>query len=306
MGCVIARIIDPQIDIHLPYMNQGENAFSGRMLDERVVNPFFNKYKIPCSKSPYLSALRRNISLVPETEKGIRDKKAFSSLLEFVSILKKTDKKESKLYLRYLLYNFLQLQEKSEILVSKVKRLSLLQQKHLIHTLLSTPSGGAFPVFVGVAVFQTLKENFNLKWNIKWQGINVSDKAKGVGGDITIIKNKKAILAIEVTERPLTHSRVISTFNTKIGPGKIGDFLFFLTSRNIDEEILETTQQYFRQGHEINLINLEDWAINVLSTVGPEGRAKFTDKMVDLLESEDSTFDQKQKWNKIVEEIIST
>ena len=36
-GCVLAKMIDPKIDIRLPCMNQGEDAFNGRTLDERVI-----------------------------------------------------------------------------------------------------------------------------------------------------------------------------------------------------------------------------------------------------------------------------
>src|SRR5208337_4408341 len=39
-SCVIARIIDPQIDIRLPATEYGENAFSGRSVSEKVVTPF--------------------------------------------------------------------------------------------------------------------------------------------------------------------------------------------------------------------------------------------------------------------------
>src|SRR5690242_20095333 len=41
VGCAIARILDPEIDLHLPYVNLGEFAYHARDLDEQVVNPFF-------------------------------------------------------------------------------------------------------------------------------------------------------------------------------------------------------------------------------------------------------------------------
>lgn len=36
IGCALARILDREIDLRLPYMNQGDNAFNGRTLDEKV------------------------------------------------------------------------------------------------------------------------------------------------------------------------------------------------------------------------------------------------------------------------------
>ena len=38
IGCALARILDPRIDICLPYMNQGDDAFNGRTLDQTVVS----------------------------------------------------------------------------------------------------------------------------------------------------------------------------------------------------------------------------------------------------------------------------
>lgn len=39
VGCAIARIQNRGINIRLPYVRQGSEAFNGRTLDERVVNP---------------------------------------------------------------------------------------------------------------------------------------------------------------------------------------------------------------------------------------------------------------------------
>jgi len=47
IGCALARLHDDEIDITKPYMNQGDDAFNGRTLDERVVNPFLQENEIP-------------------------------------------------------------------------------------------------------------------------------------------------------------------------------------------------------------------------------------------------------------------
>src|SRR5215204_6733299 len=83
IGCALARIIDPEIDIRLPYMKQGERAFHGRALDERVVNPFLRVHVIPCSTGPYLSAIRRNVIFVPETL-GQKDRTGYEAFLTFI------------------------------------------------------------------------------------------------------------------------------------------------------------------------------------------------------------------------------
>ena len=40
LGCGLARILDSSINLRHPYVNQGDDAFNGRTLDEKVVNPF--------------------------------------------------------------------------------------------------------------------------------------------------------------------------------------------------------------------------------------------------------------------------
>ena len=52
LGCAIARIQDQTINIRQPYVKQGRNAFNGRTLDEKVVNPFLHDKRIP---SPHYS-----------------------------------------------------------------------------------------------------------------------------------------------------------------------------------------------------------------------------------------------------------
>ena len=74
VGCTIARLQDPTIDVRLPYIQHGPRAFNGRTLDERVVNPFFHGKRIPSSKGLYLSTFRRSVSFVEATKSGLRDR----------------------------------------------------------------------------------------------------------------------------------------------------------------------------------------------------------------------------------------
>ena len=52
VGCCLARMIDPAIDVRLPYVGQGDNAYNGRTLDENVVNRFLQSNQIPASRGP--------------------------------------------------------------------------------------------------------------------------------------------------------------------------------------------------------------------------------------------------------------
>jgi hypothetical protein len=248
LGCCIARIMDDTIDIRLPYMNQGEAAYNGRTLDERVINPFLHAREIPASKGPFLATFRRNVSFTEETRRGLRDSAGYDAMLNYIELLRAADTKEAQRDLAVLLLHFfVALRDASKVTLARIARLSLDQQRRLVEALLDTPSGGLLPVLLAVALFQTLNECHELGWEIEWQGINVADRASGAGGDITIRNGGDLHLAIEVTERAVERARVVSTFNTKISRNAIRDYLFLVT-REPPADAKEAAGQYFGQG----------------------------------------------------------
>jgi hypothetical protein len=304
IGCALAKVLDPEIDIRLPYMKQGDDAFNGRTLDQRVVNPFLRDRAIPCSTGPYLSSIRRSVRFVPETL-GQRDQHAYDMLLVFLSELETADSDTARQYLRYLLVAFVNLREASNIALANVHRLSLEQYETLMAGLLPVPSGGWLPVLLAVATFQAFNECFGLNWRIEWQGINVADRAHGVGGDITVYRNEQVMFSVEVTEREIGRERVVSTFATKISPGGIDDYIFFFTATEPTGEARQSARQYFAQGHEINFIRIEDWIITVLGTIGPRCRRLFTERFRELLGTRGVPAALKVAWNEQVRALLA-
>lgn len=49
LGCAVVRIVDPDVDVRYPHLDLSPKAFSGRGLDERVINPFLKYHEIPSS-----------------------------------------------------------------------------------------------------------------------------------------------------------------------------------------------------------------------------------------------------------------
>jgi len=103
IGCALARILDGEVDIRLPYVNQGPAAYNGRTLDERVVNPFLHSHEIPSSRGPFVSVFRRSVSFSAETREGVRDKAGFDALLSFIEHLRLSGQIVARSYLRFLL-----------------------------------------------------------------------------------------------------------------------------------------------------------------------------------------------------------
>ncbi|MFQ5915330.1 MAG: restriction endonuclease, SacI family [Nitrospinota bacterium] len=305
VGCALVRIMDQTINIRLPYMNQGENAFNGRTLDERVVNPFLQDHSVPCSKGPYLNVLRRGFRFVPDPPHKVRHTDAYAAFLEFIHELENVGPESARRYLRFLLYEFVALRDASQVTLYQIRRLSLEQYEILIGRLLQTPSGGLLPVLLAVAMFETIRQCFALDWEIDWQGINVSDRAAGVGGDITIKQNGEVILAVEITERTIDRDRVVSTFNAKISPQGIDDYLFFFSTAVPTEDARAAGRQYFAQGHDISFLPVKNWLVNSLGTIGPRCRGVFTNVFLSLLENRDVPSTLKVAWNDEVRALLA-
>lgn len=304
VGSALARLVDPTRNLRKPYVKQGDDAYNGRTLDERVVNPFLHEHTVPSSKAPFLSAFRRNIEFVPETARGLRDREGYAAFLEVIEALSDASPPEARTILRHLLYRFVQLRDAANITLAQVRRLSLDQNEALIDGLLATPSGGLLPVLLVVALFRTLSERFGLGWIVTCQGINVADSASGAGGDVTVQREGRLVLAVEVTERPLDRSRVVSTFNTKISPQSIEDYLFLTTAAAPPDEAKAAARQYFAQGHEMGFLHVKPWLVNSLGTLGPTGRATFTTELLKLLGSQDTPASAKLAWNEQVKALF--
>ncbi len=297
VGCAIARVIDQDIDIRLPATADGEHAFSGRSLADNVVTPFLRDRAIAISASPYLSALRGGAKFVKGGAPRIqRDKEGFDALVAVVDYLRALGVDEAKTYLCYLLRQFIELREAGVIALKKIAKPNLDQLGNLVAGLLTVKSGGRIPALLATALFQTVSECHSLDWDVQFQGINVADKASGAVGDITILKAGTIVLGVEVTERPIDQARVTLTFNQKVSPSGVADYLFITTAKP-EKEALEAARRYTGVGHEMNFVPLESWLIHNLAIVGPACRALFQAKMIDLLSAQGTSADLRVAWN---------
>src|SRR5258708_3863341 len=305
VGCCIARVQDKQIAIRLPYMNQGEGAFNGRTLDERAVNPFLQANRIPSSRGPYLGVFPRSVRFDLSTRTGVRDKSGYDAVLVLISHLEETgDEGDLVAFARYLLYKFATLREAHAVPLSRLHRISLEQYDKFISGLLTVQSGGRIPVLLVVATFLSIKEFFNLDWEVDYQGINVADAAAGAGGDITISRAGLVLLSAEVTERGIDRSRVTATFNTKIAPNGIEDYLFFVRLAGVDPGARAVARQYFTQGHEVNFLDIKEWILMSLATMGKIGRDTFNRILIGLMDAPGIPRNVKVGWNNQIAALV--
>lgn len=246
------------------------------------------------------------MKFIPETRNGLRDRAGYDAFLVVMDALESVQEaSEKRSLLRYLLYYFIALRDEATISLLGIQRLSLEQYDVLIGNLLQVQSGGLMPVLLAVAMFQTIRDCFELDWEIEWQGINVADRASGVGGDITIKRDVSVVLAVEITERLIDRSRVVSTFNTKIAPHGIDDYLFFFSGAVPKDGAREAAKQFFAQGHEINFVPVKDWVMTTLSTIGPRCRRIFTEAVLTLLRERAVPSTLKVAWNDQIRTLIT-
>lgn len=305
LGCVLAVICNPDVDVTLPYIGQGPRAYSGRSLDERAVNPFLHSNQIPASRGPFLAVFRRDVKFVASTGTGLRDKVTYEKFLDLLTYAQGASAAGRTSLLCYLVYRFLLLREQTNVPLARLQRLSVEQYGRVLDILLGTPSGGLFPVLLSVAMLKTINEYYGLNWNVTYQGINEADAASGAGGDITVSTGDRIEFAVEVTERVVDQARVVATFNTKIAPYNIEDYIFFIGSKEPSREAREQARQYFAQGHEVNFVAIRHWIIMGLVTLGVRGRHCFTEQLMAQLTEAGMPQALRVAWNQCVNEILT-
>lgn len=303
LGCIIVRLLDTSVNVRLPYAKLDDRAYSGRALDENVINAFLRHKKIPCSKGPFLSVFRRSVRFDESTRTGLRDKAGYDAFLRIIEVIEKASPTGLVEILRYHLHRFIQLRESSHIEIQRLKRISLVQCEYLIGELLKMPSGGRFPVFLIVSTFQAIKDVYCLDWEIDFHDINVADKATGASGDVTIRSKGNIFLAAEITERIVDRERVVATFDTKIAPKSIEDYLFLVLEKSQDAAVLEQAKKYFAQGHEVNFLEIKDWMVSMLSILGWRGRSTFLNLLAEYLDNVDIPKVLKIAWNDTIQRI---
>ena len=296
VGCVLARLCDPSVDATKPYVKHGDHSYNGRTLDEKVVNPTLRDRQIPISKAPFLSTLRRGVRFTRGMERGVRDQKAFTAFIKVVGYVNRADGTSLRDLLFDLCGRFIGLREAANVTVAKLQRISHEQYSSLIDGLLGIPSGGRFPVFLVDALFHAIRDVFGLDWKIVVQGINVSDEASGVGGDVEIWSEDTLVLAVEITERQVSKGRVQAIFQSKISPASIQDYLFLVTT-DADTDAIAQARRYFNQGHEVNFVNLKAYILMTLVSVGVNGRQRFNRILTNRVEDQGTPTTLKVEWN---------
>lgn len=98
---------------------------------------------------------------------------------------------------------------------------------------------------------------------------------------------------------------MISTFNTKIAPLGIENYLFFVRPEKLSEEARQQGRQYFAQGHEMNFLEIKTWVLMSLASMGKRGRELFNSHLLALIGDASVPRAVKVAWNDYIAAITT-
>ena len=84
----------------------------------------------------------------------------------------------------------------------------------------------------------------------------------------------------------------------------IEDYLFVYSNSLPADGARQAARQYFSQGHEINFVQVQEWMVNNLATIGGRCRGIFTKELLALFDTPGVPAAVKVAWNDIVKEVV--
>ena len=306
LGCALAGCVHPEVDLRRPYLNLGERAFSGRTLDERVVNPFLQAEDVPCTKGPYLAMFRRQAVFDTSYLNKARDKAAMRAFLQCLDELERADAARRRAILVDVARMFVRLRDESNIRLLQLPRPSASTLARLMHEMLGQRSGGRVALWGVAAAWQAMADAFGLGWDVRVQGINVADVPSGAVADVEVrTRDEELVMALEVTERCVDAERLRATFRSKIAPNGLRDYLFLHGGGEPDGKVLELLERMLVQGHAVEMHDLMDWLHACWVSIGGKGRERFVHHFCAYLADRDTPSTLKIAWNRAVERLLS-
>ena len=198
MSCLLAKIHNPKIDIRKPYTEiEGNDTYSGRFYDEKFVELFVHKFKLPCNPTTaYLTPAFRNLDRLLTTELVLvgRPREIYVNTLDILDIVytqKEKDenvlqeiirllliiKAEDELRMQQLIAD---LKQTDDILPLASEEIVMLLTQHL-----NCKGSSRLPVLIVVSAYQAVKERIG-EVNKALKAHTAADKQTGSIGDVEI------------------------------------------------------------------------------------------------------------------------
>ena len=279
MSCLLAKIDNPAVDIRKPYTEiGGGDTYSGRFYDERFIEEFVRKYKLPCNPTTaYLTPAFRNIDriLTPDLVLVGRPREAYKFTLEIIDAVhtgQETPGNVLREILRFLLLVKAENDLRMEQLIADLKQtddflpLSSEEILTLLGQHLSSRNSSRLPVLIVAAAYEAVKEKIG-EVCLPLQSHNAADSQTGSTGDveITLVNEERIVTTYEMKDKRVTKNDIdhaitkISSYHSKI------DNYIFITTDVIEPEVSDyAISLYEKTGVEIAILDCLGFARHYL------------------------------------------
>lgn len=253
MSCLLAKIHNPELDIRKPYTEiEGDDAYSGRFYDERYVELFIHKYKLPCNPTTaYLTPAFRNLDrlLTPDLVLVGRPREVYVFALEVLNAVHTNIEKPENILreiIRFLLIIKAEDEQRMEQLISELKQaddilpLAAEEIVTLLSQHLNCKGSSRLPVLIVASAYQTIKDQTG-EINKLLESHNAADKQTGSLGDveITFINDDRVITCYEMKDKRVTKTDIdVALQKLSKAKGKIDNYIF-ITADVIEIQVTE-------------------------------------------------------------------
>jgi len=261
MSCLLAKIHNSSIDIRKPYTEiEGNDTYSGRFYDERFVELFVHKYKLPCNPTTaYLTPAFRNLDRLLTTELVLvgRPREVYVNTLEILDIAYTQKEKvenilheiirllliiktEDELRMQQLIAD---LKQTDDILPLASEEIVMLLTQHL-----NCKGTSRLPVLIVASAYQTVKEQIGEENKIL-EAHNAADKQTGSIGDveITLTNEEQIVTCYEMKDKRVSKTDIdVALQKLSKTKHKIDNYIF-ITTEVIEIEVAEYAKSFYEK-----------------------------------------------------------
>ena len=287
---ILGKIADSRRSLHSVQLADGSGgAWDARSFSRSVVVPWVadNHHVIGTSAEPYASKPLRRLR-IERNMPDVQRQEEWNALVDLLDDLEKGDGEYVKGVFRRVLRSLVRRLATQKFGYAIPPRISLRAVEQLTDAFLSEASGGLRPLAVTTSVMCIAGEALSLFSKVEAQGINESDAAGGVPGDVVCYcadDREKVCLVVEVKDMLLTLGHVDAA-SIKAKRADIGLSNILLAARGVSEADAEGIDSRiateWASGMNIYTITIpelihalfvlmgEDWRVRLLREIGDE------------------------------------
>jgi len=261
MSCLLAKIHNEKVDIRKPYTEIKDNdTFSGRFYDEKYIEPFIHKYKLPCNPTTaYLTPAFRNLDrvLTPDLILVGRPREIYEATLDILNLVHK-NKEKPELVLHEIIRMLLLIKSEDELrmeqLIADLKQpldtlpLSSEEIVKLLAQHLNCKYTSRLPILIIASAYQSVKDQVG-EINKTLAAHTAADKQTGNIGDveITLCNDEKIVTCYEMKDKR------VSIIDIEIALHKVAkmeykiDNYIFITTDVIEDEVVEYAKNLYEK-----------------------------------------------------------